>query len=41
MAKAVTDITKVQALYPGMGGQDQRTKFEILLKRIQTELGQL
>ncbi|MGI9470551.1 MAG: hypothetical protein ACR2NZ_03395, partial [Rubripirellula sp.] len=37
--KAVTDITKVNALYPAMGGKEQRAKFDQLLKLIRKELG--
>ena len=40
MAKAVTDITSVAALYPAMGGPQQKKKFEDLLRTIQSELGQ-
>ncbi len=39
MEKAITDITKVNALYSKMGGAAQRTKFDRLLKRIQKDLG--
>ncbi len=38
--KSVTDITKVNALYPAMGGPKQRAKFDQLLKLIRKELGQ-
>jgi tetratricopeptide (TPR) repeat protein len=38
--KSTTDITKVNALYPKMGGPQQRAKFDQLLKLIQRELGQ-
>ena len=38
--KSVTDITKVNALYPEMGGKEQRAKFNQLLKMIQKELGE-
>ena len=40
MEKAVTDITKVHALYPAMGGPDHYKKFNSLLKLIQTDLRQ-
>jgi tetratricopeptide (TPR) repeat protein len=38
--KAVTDITKVNALFPDMGGPEQRQQFDRLLKLIQKQLGQ-
>lgn len=38
--KAVTDITKVNALYPAMGGKEQHAKFDQLLKLIRKELGE-
>jgi hypothetical protein len=38
--KSVTDITKVNSLYPKMGGAKHRAKFDQLLKLIQKELGQ-
>ncbi len=38
--KSVTDITRVAALYPEMGGPQQRSKFDALLKLIQKELKQ-
>ncbi|MDA9840998.1 hypothetical protein N9C08_04115, partial [Rubripirellula sp.] len=38
--KSVTDITRVAALYPELGGNTQRKKFDSLLKLIQKELGQ-
>lgn len=38
--KSVSDITKVNSLYPKMGGAEQRGKFDRLLKLIQKELGQ-
>ena len=38
--KSVTDITRVAALYPELGGVSQRKKFDSLLKLIQKELGQ-
>jgi len=38
--KSVTDITRVAALYPELGGNMQRKKFDSLLKLIQKELGQ-
>jgi len=37
VAKAVTDITRVAALYPELGGPEQRAKFDALLKLIQKE----
>lgn len=40
VAKAVTDITRVAALYPELGGPEQRAKFDALLKLIQKELRQ-
>lgn len=36
---AASDITKVAALYPALGGDDQRRKFDALLKQIQKEMG--
>jgi tetratricopeptide (TPR) repeat protein len=38
--KSVTDITRVAALYPEMGGPEQRSKFDALLRLIQKELRQ-
>ncbi len=38
--KSVGDITKVAALYPELGGPEQRKKFDQLLRLIQKELGQ-
>jgi tetratricopeptide (TPR) repeat protein len=38
--KSVTDITKVNALFPNMGGPQQRGEFDRLLKLVQKELGQ-
>lgn len=38
--KSVTDITRVAALYPDLGGVSQKKKFDALLKLIQKELGQ-
>lgn len=38
--QAISDITKVNTLYPAMGGAAQRAKFEALLKTIQKDLGQ-
>ena len=38
--KAVTDITKVAALYPDLGGKEQREKYNALLKEIQKAVGQ-
>ncbi len=40
MEKSITDITKVNTLFPDMGGPEQRNKFDQLLKLIQKELGQ-
>ena len=37
--KSATDITRVHALYPGLGGPEQKAKFDQLLKSIQQELG--
>ena len=37
--KAITDITSVSALYPELGGPDQKQKFDVLLKQIQREVG--
>ncbi len=39
MEKAISDITQVAALYPEMGGPQQRQKFDALLKEIQKRLG--
>ena len=39
LGKAITDITKVNALYPAMGGPEQRAKFNQLLKTIQKQSG--
>jgi tetratricopeptide (TPR) repeat protein len=38
--KSVTDITRAAALYPDLGGPEQRAKFDALLRLIQKELGQ-
>ncbi len=38
--KSATDIMRVHALYPELGGQQQRDKFDQLLKTIQKQLGQ-
>jgi tetratricopeptide (TPR) repeat protein len=38
--KSVTDITRVAALYPELGGPEQRAKFDALLRLIQKELRQ-
>jgi tetratricopeptide (TPR) repeat protein len=38
--KSLTDITRVAALYPALGGVEQRKKFDSLLRLIQKELGQ-
>ena len=38
--KSVTDITRVAALYPELGGPEQRAKFDALLRLIQKELKQ-
>ena len=40
MEKAKSDITKVHALYPEMGGKTHYLKFDKLLKQIETDLGQ-
>ena len=40
MQQAIADITKVAALYPGMGGPELRGKFDSLMKEIQRALGQ-
>ncbi|MDC0307253.1 hypothetical protein OAL18_00530 [bacterium] len=40
MEKAKSDITKVHALYPAMGGEAHYLKFNKLLKQIETDLGQ-
>lgn len=40
MEKAKSDITKVHALYPEMGGKAHFKKFDALLKQIETDLGQ-
>lgn len=37
--KAVSDITTVNALYPDLGGDSQRKKFDALLRTIQKDLG--
>ena len=39
MEKAITDITKVHALYPDLGGGKQKAKFDALLKQVQRTLG--
>jgi hypothetical protein len=39
IAKAITDVTKVNALYPAMGGPEKRAQFDQLLKIIQKEAG--
>lgn len=36
---SASDITKVHALYPELGGPEQKAKFNLLLKLIQTKLG--
>lgn len=38
--KSVSDITTVSALFPTLGGPEQRQKFDALLKLIQKELGE-
>ncbi len=38
MEKAIGDITQVVALYPDLGGPEQRQKFDTLLKEIQKRL---
>lgn len=40
MEQASRDITQVAALYPDMGGPDQRKDFDLLMKEIQKGLGQ-
>ena len=40
LEQAVRDITSVAALYPELGGPEQRARFDRLLREIQTELGQ-
>ena len=40
MKASISDITKVAALSPEMGGKAQYAKFDALLKRIQKELGE-
>ncbi|MDB4654002.1 hypothetical protein OAE54_00555, partial [bacterium] len=40
MEKAKSDITTVHALYPAMGGEAHFSKFNKLLKQIETDLGQ-
>lgn len=37
--KAISDITSVAALYPELGGPEQRRRFDALLKQIQKEAG--
>ena len=37
--KAISDITTVNALYPDLGGKDQKKKFNALLRTIQKDLG--
>ncbi|MDG2220325.1 MAG: hypothetical protein P8L85_03040 [Rubripirellula sp.] len=39
MKKSASDITKVHALYPELGGPEQKAKFNLLLKLIQKKLG--
>ena len=38
--RSATDITQVAALYPALGGPEQRAKFDALLRLIQKELKQ-
>lgn len=38
--KSAVDIKRVADLYPDLGGPEQRSKFDVLLKTIQKELGQ-
>ncbi len=38
--KAISDITSVEALYPDLGGPEQKQKFDVLLKQIQREAGE-
>ena len=40
MEKSKSDITKVHALYPAMGGETHYLKFNKLLKQIEADLGQ-
>jgi len=39
MEKAASDITRLQALYPDLGGAGQTAKFDELMKTIQKQLG--
>ena len=39
IAQSATDITKVAALYPDLGGPPQHAKFDKLLRQIQSEMG--
>ncbi len=38
--KSAVDIKRVADLYPDLGGPEQRSKFDVLLKTIQKELNQ-
>jgi hypothetical protein len=38
--QAIRDITGLVVLYPEMGGQEQKQKFNALLKQIQQAAGQ-
>ncbi|MEM9364740.1 MAG: hypothetical protein AAGD07_02015 [Planctomycetota bacterium] len=38
--QAIRDITSVAVLYPELGGQEQRARFDALLKKIQTDAGE-
>ncbi len=40
IAQAARDITSVEALFPDLGGQKQRDKFDLLLKEIQKAKGE-
>jgi len=39
MEQAISDITQVAALYPDLGGEQQRKDFDLLMKEIQKALG--
>lgn len=40
MQKAKKEIERLNALYPKLGGPEQREKFDVLLKQIQKDLGE-
>ncbi|WP_419189320.1 tetratricopeptide repeat protein [Stieleria marina] len=40
MSQAIKDITQIEALYPDMGGAEQRAKFDALLKEVQKAVGE-